>query len=78
MVQAVRCVHQAIVSTGHGWMDAEPEVEIIEPHFYVVNEDGDKPEKRAFCEARGIEYVVLKRIPKEGLPRRESTKLRGF
>ncbi len=78
MVHSVRCVYQALISTGHGWMDAEPEVALIKPHFYVVNEDGDKPEKRAFCAEHGIEYVVLKRIPKEGLPRRESTLLRGF
>ena len=78
MVHSVRCVYQALISTGHGWMDAEPEVALIKPHFYVVNEDGDKPEKRAFCAEHGIEYVVLKRIPKEGLPKRESTLLRGF
>ena len=78
MVNAVRCVHQAMVSTGHGWLDAKPEIALIEPDYYVVNEDGDKPEKRNFCVEHGIEYVVLKRIPKEGLPRRESTKLRGF
>jgi hypothetical protein len=46
--------------------------------MYAVNEDGDKPEKRAFCERQGIEYVVLKRLPKPGLPKRESTILRGF
>jgi cytidyltransferase-like protein len=78
MVHSVRCVCQALISTGHGWMDAEPEVALIKPHFYVVNEDGDKPEKRAFCAEHGIEYVVLKRLPKEGLPRRESTLLRGY
>ena len=78
MVHSVRCVHQAMISSGHGWMDAEPEIAFIKPHFYVVNEDGDKPEKKAFCAANGIDYVVLKRIPKEGLPRRESTLLRGF
>jgi cytidyltransferase-like protein len=78
MVHSVRYVHQALISTGHGWMDAEPEVALIKPHFYVVNEDGDKPDKRAFCAEHGIEYVVLKRIPKEGLPKRESTALRGF
>jgi cytidyltransferase-like protein len=78
MVHSVRCVHQALISTGHGWMDAEPEVALIKPHFYVVNEDGDKPDKRAFCADHGIEYVVLKRVPKEGLPKRESTALRGF
>jgi hypothetical protein len=59
-------------------MDAEPEINLIKPDVYVVNEDGDKPEKRVFCQQHGIEYIVLKRIPKEGLPRRQSTDLRGF
>ena len=53
-------------------------IEKLRPDLYVVNEDGDKPEKRAFCEKRGIEYRVLKREPKTGLPRRASTSLRGF
>jgi cytidyltransferase-like protein len=78
MVQAVRYVTETWVSTGTGWMDAEPEITRIRPDCYVVNEDGDRPEKRSFCQARGLEYVVLKRLPKEGLPRRESTQLRGF
>ena len=78
VVGACRYVKQALVSTGTGWMDAEPEIALVRPHMYAVNEDGDKPEKRAFCEAHGIEYVVLKRTPKEGLARRSSTELRGF
>ncbi len=78
MVGSIRYVTQALVSSGHGWLDAEPEIERIRPDIYAVNEDGDKPEKRDYCEKHGIEYVVLKRLPKEGLPRRESTKLRGF
>ena len=78
MVQAVRQVHQALISTGTGWMDAEPEIASIMPRMYVVNEDGDQPEKRDFCHARGLEYVVLKRQPHPGLPRRTSTQLRGF
>lgn len=78
MVQSIRYVKQALISTGHGWMDAEPEIAKIKPDIYAVNEDGDKPEKREFCEKHGLEYVVLKRLPKEGLPRRESTVLRGF
>ena len=56
----------------------EPEVGRIQPDIYAVNEDGDVPEKREFCQRLGLEYVVLKRTPKEGLPKRESTKLRGF
>lgn len=78
MVQSVRYVRQALISTGHGWLDAEPEIARLKPDIYAVNEDGDKPEKREFCEAHGLEYVVLKRAPKEGLPQRQSTDLRGF
>jgi len=78
MVQAVRHVKQALISTGHGWMDGEPEFLKIRPDIYAVNEDGDRPEKRDFCARRGIEYRVLKRVPRQGLPRRESTNLRGF
>jgi cytidyltransferase-like protein len=78
MVQAVRQVRRAMIATGHGWLDAEPEIERIRPHFYVVNEDGDRPEKRAYCQTHGIEYRVLRRVPKAGLPPRQSTVLRGF
>ncbi len=78
MVGAMAAVHSCLVSTGSGWMDAEPEIDMIKPTYYVVNEDGDQPEKREFCEAHGLEYVVLERIPHEGLPARSSTDLRGF
>jgi cytidyltransferase-like protein len=78
MVQSIRFVRQALVSSGTGWMDAEPEIELIKPDVYAVNEDGDKPEKREFCRQHGLQYAVLKRTPKEGLPRRQSTDLRGF
>lgn len=75
---AIRFVKEALVSSGEGWMDGEPEFLRIRPDIYAVNEDGDRPEKRAFCDRLGIEYRVLRRLPKEGLPRRESTLLRGF
>ncbi|MFO7904585.1 MAG: adenylyltransferase/cytidyltransferase family protein [Planctomycetota bacterium] len=78
VVGAVKHVHRALISTGNGWLDAEPEIEWIRPDIYAVNEDGARPEKRAYCEANGIEYRVLERTPKEGLPRRQSTDLRGF
>jgi cytidyltransferase-like protein len=78
IVGSVRYVTQSLISTGHGWLDAEPEIERLRPDMYAVNEDGDKPEKRDYCQKHGIEYVVLKRLPKPGLPRRQSTNLRGF
>ena len=78
MVGAVKSVHRCLVSSGSGWMDAEPEIDEIRPTHYVVNEDGDQPEKREFCREHGIEYVVLRRLPHAGLPARSSTALRGF
>lgn len=78
MVRAVRAVARAFIGSGTGWMDAAPDIELLKPDYYIVNEDGDRPEKRAFCLEHGIAYVVLKRVPKNGLPRRDSTRLRGF
>jgi cytidyltransferase-like protein len=77
-VASVRFVRETFIATGNGWLDAEPEIGIIKPDIYAVNEDGDKPEKRKFCEAKGIEYRVLHRAPRPGLPQRSSTDLRGF
>ena len=78
MVGSIRHVHRALIATGSGWLDAEPELRRLRPAVYAVNEDGDKPEKKAFCAAHGIRYLVLKRLPREGLPARQSTVLRGF
>jgi cytidyltransferase-like protein len=78
MVSSICFVKQALVSTGHGWLDAEPEMQIFKPDIYAVNEDGDVPEKREYCEKHGLQYLVLKRTPAPGLPKRSSTDLRGF
>jgi cytidyltransferase-like protein len=78
MVAAIRFVRQAFVAAGFGWLDVETEIDRIRPDIYMVNEDGDRPEKRAFCARLGMQYVVLQRLPKEGLPSRQSTQLRGF
>lgn len=75
---SIRFVKQALISSGAGWLDAEPEIEKLKPDGYVVNEDGDKEVKRQYCEQNGIEYIILKRTPKPGLPRRTSTDFRGF
>ena len=75
---SVRFVQQARVATGAGWLDAEPEIRALKPDVYVVNEDGDKQEKKEFCADNGIQYVVLRRVPRPGLPQRTSTDLRGF
>lgn len=78
MAGSIRFVHQALITSGWGWMDAEPEIDRLKPDIYLVNEDGDRPEKREFCQNHNLEYVVLKRLPAPGLEKRSSTDLRGF
>ncbi|MBP8261334.1 MAG: adenylyltransferase/cytidyltransferase family protein, partial [Verrucomicrobia bacterium] len=78
LVGAIRSVHQALIASGSGWLDADAEIQRIQPDIYVVNEDGDRGGKREYCQRLGIEYRILKRTPAPGLPRRSSTDLRGF
>jgi cytidyltransferase-like protein len=78
LVGSIKYVQQALISSGDGWLDADPEIQWLKPDVYAVNEDGDKGGKREYCQQRGIEYLVLKRVPAEGLPKRSSTDLRGF
>ncbi|MCS7089897.1 MAG: adenylyltransferase/cytidyltransferase family protein [Verrucomicrobiota bacterium] len=78
MVASIRHVTATFISSGQGWLDADPEIRQLRPQFYVVNEDGDKGGKRQYCERMGIQYIVLKRVPAPGLPARSSTQLRGF
>jgi cytidyltransferase-like protein len=78
VVGSIKFVKQALVTTGSGWVDADPEIRRLKPDYYVVNEDGDKGGKREYCQKLGIEYIVLKRTPAPGLPKRSSTDLRGF
>ncbi|MFN0128523.1 MAG: adenylyltransferase/cytidyltransferase family protein [Verrucomicrobiales bacterium] len=78
IVGSISHVKQALISSGDGWLDADPEIRAIKPHIYVVNEDGDKGGKREYCQRLGIEYLVLQRSPAPGLARRSSTDLRGF
>ena len=78
LVGSIRYVTQAFISSGEGWLDADPEIRRLKPDIYAVNEDGDQGGKREYCAKLGIEYLVLRRAPAPGLPRRTSTNLRGF
>ena len=78
MVASVRWVSEARIASGSGWLDWVPDAEEIRPDIFVVNADGDRPEKRAYCAAHGIDYKVLKRLPRVGLSARSSTELRGY
>lgn len=78
VVGSIKYVKQALITTGTGWVDADPEIRRLKPDIYIVNEDGDKGGKREYCRKMGLEYVVLRRAPAPGLPNRSSTELRGF
>ena len=76
MVKSIRYVKDAFINAGSGIMDFIPTVDALKPDILVVNEDGNREEKRQFCAERGIEYVVLRRDPHEGLTARSSTDLK--
>ena len=46
MVKSIRYVKEAYINAGSGIMDFIPTVDFLKPDILVVNEDGDKPEKR--------------------------------
>lgn len=76
MVQSVGCVNQAFVSQGSGILDFSKELEEMMPDIFVVNEDGNTPDKRALCNRLGVQYVVLTRTPHSELTPRSTTALR--
>ena len=76
MVKSIRYVKDAYINAGSGIMDFVPTIEIVKPDILVVNEDGSSDSKREFCKANGIEYVVLQRVPNEGLIARSSTDIK--
>lgn len=73
MVKSVRYVKDAYIAKGSGLMDFMDVFNQVKPDIFVVNEDGDKPEKRELCKKLGIKYIVLERKPAEGLPTRSTT-----
>ena len=76
MVKSIRYVKDAFINAGSGVMDFVPNVEALKPDVMLVNEDGGNEDKRKFCEEHGIEYIVLKRVPQQGLKARSSTDLK--
>ena len=77
MVRAVSYVSEAFISSGSGIIDFDSELRQVKPDMFIVNEDGNVPEKRALCAALGIEYKILQRDPYPGLVPRSTSSLRG-
>ena len=76
MVASIRWVHCAFVAQGMGH-DQAPDLEMVKPDIYFVNEDGDKEIKRKQCAERGIEYRIAARTPDAGLDVRSSTSIKA-
>lgn len=76
MVKALKAVKEAWVNSGSGLLDFEQDLIAFRPDIFFVNEDGHSPEKEKLCAELGIEYLVSKRIPHQGLPIRSTTALR--
>jgi len=76
MVQSLGCVKAAFISGGTGMLDFLDVMDGVQPTVFVVNNDGNIPQKEALCRERGIRYVVLEREPHPGLPPRSTTALR--
>ncbi len=76
MVQSIRYVKQAFINRGSGILDFVPTLDIVRPDILLVNSDGSSPLKEQLCRERGMEYVVLDRVPQTGLEARSSTSLK--
>jgi cytidyltransferase-like protein len=76
MVKALKSVKDAWINSGSGMMDFEYEVRELHPDIFFVNEDGHTPDKQKLCIELGIELLVGKRMPHQGLPVRSTTLLR--
>ena len=78
IIKSLACVKDAFISKGSGLLDFVEELKEIQPDYFIVNEDGNIPEKKRLCEELGIEYVILKREPHPGLTPRSTTALRAM
>jgi len=79
MIRAIRYVDTAWINYGMGNMDFEDD--LLKHNVWIdtliVNEDQDIEEKRALCKKHNLKYIVLKRVPEPGLPRRSTTSIRN-
>lgn len=73
IVKSIKYVSEAFLASGSGMLDFKPDLQRIKPDIFIVNEEGHTPEKKNLCKESGVEYVVLPRIPEEGLPVRSSS-----
>jgi cytidyltransferase-like protein len=76
MVKAQKWVTDAFISQGSGMLDFLEEFKALRPDIFIVNEDGNTPDKEQLCREYGVEYLILQREPHAGLTARSTTDLR--
>lgn len=76
LLEALKYVKACYINRASGIMDFLEELRWVSPDIFVVNEDGNPPAKAQLFKHLGIEYLVLKRDPREHLPARSTTSLR--
>jgi len=76
MVKSIRWVKDAWINSGVGVLDFEPELTRLIPDYFIVNTDGASDAKKQLCEKLGIRYIVMDRVPSDGLPARSTTAYR--
>ena len=76
MMKSINCVKSAFISQGSGILDFSEEIKRLRPDIFIVNQDGNIPQKQKLCEEESIEYVILNRLPHEDLQIRSTTSLR--
>jgi cytidyltransferase-like protein len=77
MIRSLRYVTEAWINSGSGLLDFEQELREKRPDIFFVNEDGYTPDKKRLCDELGIELVVSRRVPVQGMPPRSTTALRS-
>ena len=76
IVKAIRYVKDAWINSGDGLLDFNKEIRELKPDIFFVNEDGFTHDKIELCDEMGIQLIISKRIPQNGLPSRSTTSLR--
>ncbi len=76
MVNALKSVKKAFINKGSGILDFKEDILELKPDILFVNEDGHSIEKEKLCRELGIQYIISRRLPSEGLPKRSTTALR--
>ncbi len=75
ILKELKSIEEAFIAKGSGKLDFLEEIKEINPDIFIVNPDGNIGVKRDLCESLDIEYKILQRIPRPGLPPRSSTKI---